>query len=105
MEFGTEDCSNQPWRSRKQVSAADFSPTTCERWPPRTCTTSSKNHPFVEGNKRIGLATALAFLENNGIVIVTGTDELYETTIAVADGRLTKDQVAENLRNLRPSAS
>jgi death-on-curing family protein len=26
-----------------------------------------KNHPFVDGNKRIGFATAVLFLELNGV--------------------------------------
>jgi death on curing protein len=36
-----------------------------------------KNHPFIDGNKRIGLATALAFLDINGVSIDRGTDELF----------------------------
>ena len=59
-----------------------------------------KNHPFVDGNKRIGLATALAFLDTNGVVIDRGTEALFETTMAVAGGRLTKEEVAEVLRQL-----
>ena len=59
-----------------------------------------KNHPFVDGNKRIGLATALVFLNINGVVIDRGTDVLFETTMAVAEGRLTKEEVAEVLRRL-----
>jgi death on curing protein len=59
-----------------------------------------KNHPFVDGNKRIGLATALAFLDTNGVVIDRGTEALFETTMAVAEGRLTKEEVAEVLRQL-----
>ena len=59
-----------------------------------------KNHPFVDGNKRIGLATALAFLAINRVLVDHGTEELFETTIAVAEGRLTKDDVAMVLRRL-----
>jgi death on curing protein len=59
-----------------------------------------KNHPFVDGNKRIGLATALAFLDTNGVVIDRGTEALFETTMAVAEGRSTKEEVAEVLRQL-----
>jgi death-on-curing protein len=59
-----------------------------------------KNHPFVDGNKRIGLATALVFLNINGVMIDRGTDVLFETTMAVAEGRLTKEGVAEVLRRL-----
>jgi death on curing protein len=59
-----------------------------------------KNHPFVDGNKRIGLATALVFLDINGVVIDRGTDVLFETTMAVTEGRMTKEEVAEVLRRL-----
>jgi death on curing protein len=59
-----------------------------------------KNHPFVDGNKRIALATALAFLAINGVLVDRGTEELFETTIAVAEGRLSKDHVANVLRRL-----
>ena len=59
-----------------------------------------KNHPFVDGNKRTGLAAALAFLDVNGVTIDRGTHELFEMTIGVAEGRLTKDDIAEILRRL-----
>ncbi|MFO0959719.1 MAG: type II toxin-antitoxin system death-on-curing family toxin [Isosphaeraceae bacterium] len=42
------------------------------------------NHPFIDGNKRIGLAAALTFLDMNGLPIETEHEELYEITIGVA---------------------
>ena len=62
-----------------------------------------KNHPFVDGNKRIGLATALAFLAVNGVLINGGTEELFEVTVAVAEGRLSKEKIAEILKRLAES--
>ncbi len=59
-----------------------------------------KNHPFVDGNKRVGLATALSFLEVNGWIIDQPTSMLEEMTLAVADSRLTKQEVAEVFRRL-----
>jgi death on curing protein len=59
-----------------------------------------KNHPFVDGNKRIGLLAALVFLDMNGVSIEQGTEELYELTISVAEGRRSKDQVAERFLKL-----
>ena len=59
-----------------------------------------KNHPFVDGNKRIGLATALAFLATNGVLVDRGTEVLFETTMAVAEGRLTKEEVTAVFRRL-----
>jgi death on curing protein len=58
------------------------------------------NHPFVDGNKRTGLITALVFLDVNGIAIEHGSNELYALTIAVAEGKLTKGVIAKELRRL-----
>lgn len=59
-----------------------------------------KNHPFVDGNKRAGLLAALVFLDINGIEIDHGTPELYDLTIAVAEGRLEKLTIANDLRRI-----
>ena len=42
---------------------------TLERKAARRGFSLIKNHPFIDGNKRIGVMTVLAFLELNGIVI------------------------------------
>jgi death on curing protein len=53
-----------------------------------------KNHPFVDGNKRVGLATALAFLAMNDVAIRATDDELVELVLDVATGRRSKADVA-----------
>jgi death-on-curing protein len=58
------------------------------------------NHPFVDGNKRVGLATALVFLDMNGLPLRHGTDDLYELTMAVAEGSADKSEVTATLRTL-----
>ncbi|MFY0583723.1 type II toxin-antitoxin system death-on-curing family toxin [Cystobacter fuscus] len=58
------------------------------------------NHPFVDGNKRIGLLSALVFLDLNGVSIVTSSDALYELTMEVAQGQAGKELVASRLRQL-----
>ncbi len=58
------------------------------------------NHPFVDGNKRTGLLAALVFLDINGIEIDRGTPELYDLTMAVAEGSLKKAAIAEELRRI-----
>jgi death-on-curing protein len=58
------------------------------------------NHPFVDGNKRVGLLSALVFLELNGITLTQGSEELYELTMAVAAGRLTKAEVSAALMRI-----
>jgi death on curing protein len=59
-----------------------------------------KNHPFIDGNKRAGLAAALTFLDLNGIAIDHSTNLLYDATMAVAEGRLAKEELAAALRRL-----
>jgi death-on-curing protein len=60
----------------------------------------TNNHPFVDGNKRAGLAAALTFLRINRIIIETGTDELADLTLRVARGAADKTEVAIVLENL-----
>jgi death-on-curing protein len=57
-----------------------------------------KNHPFVDGNKRVGLAVCLAFLRLNGMRIDATDDELVERVMGVAAGRHAKAEVAVFLR-------
>ena len=59
-----------------------------------------KNHPFVDGNKRVGLAAALSFLDVNGIAIEQPTPVLYDATMDVAEGRLGKEGLADLFRRL-----
>ncbi|HEX8169979.1 MAG TPA: type II toxin-antitoxin system death-on-curing family toxin [Thermoanaerobaculia bacterium] len=56
-----------------------------------------RNHPFIDGNKRTALACALVFVRLNGYRIVADADELYDLVIAVAEGRVTKDDVTSFL--------
>lgn len=60
----------------------------------------SGNHPFVDGNKRTALLAALVFLDLNGIVIDTGSSELYDLAMGVAEGRIGKTDAGAVLRRL-----
>jgi len=53
------------------------------------------NHPFVDGNKRVAVATSEVFLRVNGFELGAGNEELEEMTIEVASGRLRKEQVVD----------
>jgi death-on-curing protein len=61
----------------------------------------SQNHPFVDGNKRTALASALVFLELNGVRVMDPKEKLYESMIALAAGKLNKAEFAEILRSLQ----
>jgi len=55
---------------------------------------------FLDGNKRTGMAAAIAFLEINGVAVPVETDRLYQAMIAIAEKRMNKGQLAELLREL-----
>lgn len=57
-----------------------------------------KNHPFVDGNKRVGLAVALVFLAMNGVRVRATDDELVDLVMGIAEGRSSKSDVAVFLR-------
>lgn len=57
-----------------------------------------QNHPFLDGNKRVGAATALVFLDMNGVEMEIGEDELVEHVLAIARHELKKDEIAKFLR-------
>jgi death on curing protein len=61
-----------------------------------------QNHPFVDGNKRTALTTALVFLELNGISILDPRGRLENAMIRMASGELNKENFAKVLRKLRP---
>ncbi|HHV82753.1 type II toxin-antitoxin system death-on-curing family toxin [Tepidanaerobacter syntrophicus] len=46
------------------------------------------NHPFIDGNKRIGILAMLTFLEINGIEIKCTDDELINLGLGIADGSI-----------------
>ena len=52
------------------------------------------NHPFVDGNKRAGLAAALVFLRLNDHRLEAPDDELTHRVMGGADGRVGKAEVA-----------
>jgi death on curing protein len=53
-----------------------------------------KNHPFVDGNKRVGLACGLVFLRLNGVRVRATDDELVDLVVGVIEGRRSKADVA-----------
>ena len=53
-----------------------------------------RNHPFVDGNKRTAADAALTFLDMNGIEIDADEGSFYDLVIGVAEGRVSKAQVA-----------
>lgn len=57
-----------------------------------------KNHPFVDGNKRVGAVSAALFLHMNDVRFEAKEDALVEMTLAVAEGRADKAEIAAFFR-------
>jgi death on curing protein len=53
----------------------------------------ARNHPLVDGNKRLAWLATYVFLAKNGVVIDPDDDEAYDLVIAVAAGTI--DDVGE----------
>lgn len=45
-----------------------------------------KNHPFIDGNKRIGFLTMVALLESNGYILIANQVDAYDFVIEIATG-------------------
>lgn len=58
----------------------------------------SRNHPFLDGNMRTALMSALVFLGLNDQRLEANTDSLYELVNGVASGQMDKSRVAVFLR-------
>ena len=61
-----------------------------------------KNHPFFDGNKRIGTHAMLVFLQINGVALEYTQEELLGIILAVADGSSSANQLAEWVANHCP---
>ncbi len=59
----------------------------------------SRNHAFLDGNKRTALASSLVFLAFNGIEIEAESTELEELTVQAAQGLVEKNQIADFFRS------
>ena len=60
-----------------------------------------QNHPFLDGNKRTALASALVFLSLNGIELEDPKEELYDLMMSVSGQGTAKTEVAATLRRLQ----
>lgn len=57
-----------------------------------------KNHPFIDGNKRIGFTVAVVFLELNGYRFEATEADAALQTLALAAGEMTEAAYAEWLK-------
>jgi death on curing protein len=59
------------------------------------CVGLAKNHPFVDGNKRVALLATYAFLAINGLILDADETETAETIEAVAAGEVSEAALAK----------
>ena len=89
MTFGGEDLYSTP-----EAKAAAL------------CFSLVMNHPFVDGNKRIGHAAMETFLVLNGFELTCAIDESERVILQLAAGQLTRDQLLQWIRtHLKPRTS
>ena len=60
-----------------------------------------QNHPFVDGNKRTALASALVFLSLNGVELEDPKGALYDLMMGVAGSGVGKQEIAATFRHLK----
>ena len=58
----------------------------------------SRNHAFIDGNKRTALVAAELFLQLNGWQLIVEDADCVRTMLAVATGDITEDAFADWLR-------
>jgi len=57
------------------------------------------NHPFVDGNKRVGLEAALIFLEINNEKLNASDEELVDLVLKTTAGQFGKREIADFFRS------
>ena len=63
-----------------------------------------RNHPFVDGNKRVALGSCIAFLRLNGLSPAPDGPDWEALTLDVASSQLDRDQTTARLKELvRPA--
>ena len=59
------------------------------------CFSLVMNHPFVDGNKRVGHAAMETFLVMNGYELVAEVDDAENVILTLAAGELTREEMLE----------
>ena len=59
----------------------------------------AQDHSFLDGNRRVALAAALVFLWLNDVEVEADDAELLDLVLGVAEGRVSKSEVAVFLQN------
>ena len=57
------------------------------------CSSLIENHPFIDGNKRIGVHLMLLFLKLNNIEVNYSQQELIDFGLDIASGKMSKNDI------------
>jgi len=60
----------------------------------------SRNHPFLDGNKRTASLSCLIFLRQNGKEPVYDEDTFLEFIVSVAEGNVEKEEISAYLKSI-----
>jgi death on curing protein len=55
----------------------------------------TRNHPFVDGNKRVGAAVAELFIGLNSATLTASNDEVVELFLGIAAGTVSRNEVEQ----------
>ena len=89
---------------RATFGGVDLYPTLVEK-AAALCFSLVQNHPFVDGNKRVGHAAMETFLILNGAEIAAAVDDQERLLLDLAAGRIDRSQLTDWLRqHFRPLA-
>jgi death-on-curing protein len=61
----------------------------------------ARNLPFLDGNKRAALASALVFLDAHGETLLADADPMEDLTLLAAQGKMDTESLAVAFRDLR----
>lgn len=58
----------------------------------------ARNHPFIDGNKRVALVLIYVFLEMNGVRLEASEKDAVEVTLAIATGQMDEKELSVWIR-------
>lgn len=61
----------------------------------RLCFSIISNHPFIDGNKRIGILAMLVFLDVNQVEVNCSNQDIIELGLGVASGKYNTDFIID----------